>query len=43
MIQIRSDYRAYLRPGKVLEGQTQFLVLAPLLRLAGFYQPPIYL
>jgi hypothetical protein len=43
IIQIRNDYRAYLRPGKVLEGQIQFLVLAPLLRLAGFYQPPIYL
>ena len=43
MIQIRNDYRAYLRPGKVLEGQIQFLVLAPLLRLAGFYSPPIYL
>ena len=43
MMQIRNDYLAYLRPGKVLEGQIQFLVLAPLLRLAGFYRRPIYI
>ncbi|MDX2240400.1 MAG: hypothetical protein NW224_06945 [Leptolyngbyaceae cyanobacterium bins.302] len=41
--QIVDDFEYYLRAGKVLEGQIQFLVLAPLLRLAGFYRAPIYL
>jgi hypothetical protein len=41
--QIRSDFRYYLNAGKVLEGQVNFLLLAPLLRLAGFYHPPICL
>lgn len=39
--QIRSDFRWYLNAGKVLEGQVKLLVLAPLLRLAGFYRHPI--
>ena len=39
--QIRNDFRWYLNAGKVLEGQVKLLVLAPLLRLAGFYSPPI--
>lgn len=39
--QIREDFRYYLRAGKVLEGQVKLLVLAPLLRLAGFYSYPI--
>jgi hypothetical protein len=43
LVQISSDFQHYLNAGKVLEGQIQFLVLAPLLRLAGFYHPPIYL
>ncbi len=39
--QIRNDFRRYLTSGKVSEGQVKFLVLAPLLRLAGFYRYPI--
>jgi hypothetical protein len=41
--QIRDDFNDYLNAGKVLEGQIQFLVVAPLLRLAGFYRRPIYI
>ncbi len=41
--QIRIDFQAYWQAGKVLEGQVQMLVLAPLLRLAGFYRSPIQL
>ncbi|NJP10809.1 MAG: restriction endonuclease subunit R [Leptolyngbyaceae cyanobacterium RU_5_1] len=41
LIQIRDDFRYYLTSGKVLEGQIKLLVLAPLLRLAGFYRFPI--
>lgn len=43
ILQIRADFRHYLNAGKVLEGQVQFLVLAPLLRLAGFYHAPIHI
>jgi hypothetical protein len=39
--QIRDDFRRYLTAGKVSEGQVKFLVLAPLMRLAGFYRYPI--
>ncbi|UBF28624.1 restriction endonuclease subunit R [Kovacikia minuta CCNUW1] len=39
--QIQNDFRYYLNAGKVAEGQVKLLVLAPLLRLAGFYRPPI--
>ncbi len=39
--QIRKDFRYYLNAGKVLEGQVKLLVLAPLLRLAGFYRYPL--
>jgi len=39
--QIRDDFLRYLAVGKVSEGQVKFLVLAPLLRLAGFYQAPL--
>jgi hypothetical protein len=39
--QIRTDFLRYLSAGKVSEGQVKFLVLAPLMRLAGFYQPPL--
>ncbi|WYL94720.1 MAG: restriction endonuclease subunit R [Gloeotrichia echinulata IR180] len=39
--EIRNDFRRYLSTGKVSEGQVKFLVLAPLLRLAGFYRYPI--
>jgi len=41
LVQIRNDFRRYLRAGKVSEGQVKFLVVAPLLRLAGFYRYPI--
>ncbi|QLE55368.1 restriction endonuclease subunit R [Nostoc sp. TCL26-01] len=41
LLQIRDDFRRYLTTGKVSEGQVKFLVLAPLLRLAGFYRYPI--
>ena len=39
--QIRKDFRYYLNAGKVSEGQVKLLVLAPLLRLAGFYRYPL--
>jgi hypothetical protein len=39
--QISDDFLRYLEDGKVSEGQVKFLVLAPLLRLAGFYQAPM--
>jgi hypothetical protein len=39
--QIRNDFLRYLSAGKVSEGQVKFLVLAPLMRLAGFYQLPL--
>ncbi|MDM9385593.1 restriction endonuclease subunit R [Chlorogloeopsis sp. ULAP01] len=41
LLQIRDDFRRYLTSGKVSEGQVKFLVVAPLLRLAGFYRYPI--
>lgn len=41
--QIRQDFRPYLRGKKALEGQVRLVVVAPLLRLAGFYHPPIQL
>ncbi|MCG6136261.1 MAG: restriction endonuclease subunit R [Nostoc sp. LLA-1] len=41
LLQIRDDFRCYLKSSKVSEGQVKFLVLAPLLRLAGFYRYPI--
>lgn len=39
--QIQNDFDRYLTAGKVSEGQVKFLVLAPLLRLAGFYRYPL--
>lgn len=41
LIKIRDDFDRYLTAGKVSEGQVKFLVLAPLMRLAGFYRYPI--
>ncbi|WP_414621262.1 restriction endonuclease subunit R [Calothrix sp. CCY 0018] len=41
LLQIRDDFRSYLTAGKVSEGQVKFLVIAPLMRLAGFYSYPI--
>ena len=39
--QIRDDFDRYLTTGKVSEGQVKFIVVAPLMRLAGFYRYPI--
>lgn len=39
--QIRQDFDNYIVEGKVSEGQVKLLTIAPLLRLAGFYQHPI--
>ncbi|NEQ85389.1 MAG: restriction endonuclease subunit R [Moorea sp. SIO2I5] len=58
LVQIKNDFRPYLRSGKVSEamqrglggspherlhqeGQVKLVVIAPLLRLAGFYHYPI--
>lgn len=39
--QIRSDFNSYLIEGKILEGLVKALTTFPLLRLAGFYRPPL--
>jgi hypothetical protein len=39
--QIQNDFDRYLTTGKVSEGQVKFIVVAPLMRLAGFYSYPI--
>lgn len=41
LVQIRDDFDRYLTSSKVSQGQVKFLVVAPLLRLAGFYRYPI--
>jgi hypothetical protein len=41
LTQIRDDFRHYITSGKVSEGQVKFLVVAPLMRLAGFYKAPV--
>ncbi|MBW4561996.1 MAG: restriction endonuclease subunit R [Mojavia pulchra JT2-VF2] len=38
---IRNIFRDYYSEGKISEGQIKFLFLAPLMKLAGFYQPSI--
>jgi hypothetical protein len=43
LLRIRNDLRRYLAAGKVSEGLIKFLTLAPLMRLAGFYDAPIRL
>lgn len=40
-MQIRNDFWYYFSVGKVYEGLVKFIALAPLMRLAGFYQDPI--
>ncbi|MBW4591904.1 MAG: restriction endonuclease subunit R [Brasilonema angustatum HA4187-MV1] len=40
---IRSDFERYFNAGKISEGLVKFLTLAPLMRLAGFYDTPIRL
>ena len=39
--EIRNLFRSYYAGGKISEGQIKFLFLAPLMKLAGFYQPSI--
>ena len=39
--EIRNLFREYYAAGKISEGQIKFLFLAPLMKLAGFYQPSI--
>ncbi|MEI2580953.1 restriction endonuclease subunit R [Scytonema sp. PRP1] len=39
--EIRNVFREYYSEGKISEGQIKFLILAPLMKLAGFYQPSI--
>lgn len=41
LLQIRNVFREYYSEGKISEGQIKFLFLAPLMKLAGFYQPSI--
>ncbi|WP_448598057.1 restriction endonuclease subunit R [Thermoleptolyngbya sp.] len=41
--QIRNDFDAYLMEGKVSEGMVKALTVFPLLRVAGYYRPPIKL
>ncbi|MGK7873142.1 MAG: restriction endonuclease subunit R [Xenococcaceae cyanobacterium] len=43
LVQIRNDFRPYLKGQKALEGQVRLVAVAPLLRLAGFYPYPIHL
>ena len=40
---IRNDFRHYLKAGKISEGMVKFFTVAPLMRLAGFYDIPIRL
>ena len=41
--QIRNDFEEYLVEAKISEGLIKFMTIAPLMRLAGFYQAPIKL
>jgi hypothetical protein len=41
VLQTRKDFRHYFSAGKVYEGLVKFIAIAPLRRLAGFYQYPI--
>ncbi|MEH2441564.1 restriction endonuclease subunit R [Nostoc sp.] len=43
LLRIRNDFRRYLKLGKISEGLVKFLTIAPLMRLAGFYDVPIRL
>ena len=40
---IRNDFERYLAEGKISEGMVKFFTIAPLMRLAGFYDIPIRL
>lgn len=39
--EISNLFRDYYAEGKISEGEVKFLILAPLMRLAGFYNPSI--
>ena len=41
--QIRKDFEEYLVEAKISEGLIKFMTIAPIMRLAGFYQAPIKL
>lgn len=41
LTQIRSDFDSYLTKARVFEGLVKALTTFPLLRLAGFYRPPL--
>ncbi len=41
LVQIRNDFDSYLTEGRVIEGLVKALTTFPLLRLAGFYRPPL--
>ena len=43
LLRIRNDFRRYLSAGKISEGLVKFITIAPLMRLAGFYDVPIRL
>ena len=41
LLEIRQDFDSYLASGNVSEGQVKFLILSPLMKLAGFFRSPI--
>jgi hypothetical protein len=41
--EIRTNFFRYLNRAKISESQARELSVSPLLRLAGYHQPPIYL
>ncbi|MFN6485011.1 MULTISPECIES: restriction endonuclease subunit R [unclassified Nostoc] len=43
LLRIRNDFDRYLSDRKISEGLVKFLTIAPLMRLAGFYDVPIRL
>ncbi|WP_341527517.1 restriction endonuclease subunit R [Nostoc sp. UHCC 0302] len=43
LLRIGNDFERYLSAGKISEGLVKFLTIAPLMRLAGFYDVPIRL
>ncbi|MBE9105856.1 restriction endonuclease subunit R [Nostoc cf. edaphicum LEGE 07299] len=43
LLRIKNDFRRYLKLGKISEGLVKFITIAPLMRLAGFYDVPIRL
>ncbi|MEH2023016.1 restriction endonuclease subunit R [Nostoc sp.] len=43
LLRIINDFERYLSAGKISEGLVKFITIAPLMRLAGFYDVPIRL